>query len=242
MSKKPLLVALGAALVFLGAQGVAVGAPGQTQCNGAFSGTAYDLVVPANSVCLVNGANITHDLIVEQNAGLAVENTTIGHDLIGHQPQQIETGCCAALTGGPVSVGHDLRIQGSDAPNGIGYDICHTTINHDLQITNTNVQDEIDVGDVGPQPDEFCSYSDSPPDSVGHDLIIDHNTTGSGIDIGNNTVGQDLIVDHNTAGTYIDVSDNTVGHDARCTGDNPPPSKDGPEDGPNQAQHNNSCG
>lgn len=242
MVKRTLLVALAAGLVLLLGQGIAAGSPGDVQCTGAFSGSARDLIVPANGFCLVNGATISQDLIVEPNAQLAVENTTIGHDLRARKAAQIETGCCAALTGGPVQIGHDLRIEGSAAPNGIGYDICHTTINHDLQIINTNVQDEIDVGDVGPQGDEFCSYSDSPPDHVGHDLIVSGNTTGAGIDIGNNTVGHDLIADHNTAGTYIDVSDNTVGHDARCTGDNPPPSKDGSEDGPNQAQNSNTCG
>jgi len=38
------------------------------------------------------------------------------------------------------------------------------------------------------------------------------------------------------------VSDNSAGHDARCSGNNPPPSKDGPEDGPNHAGHTNTCG
>lgn len=240
MGKRSLVVTLAAALVLLLAQGSAVGNSEDVQCTGAFSGTARVLTVPANGFCIVDGATITQDLIVEQNGVLAVENTTIGHDLRGDRPQNIETGFGGGNPG-PVSVGHDLRIEGSDAPNGIAYDICDTTINHDLQVSHTNVPFEIEIGDTGTQPNEFCALSVSPPDSVGHDLTVDHNSAER-IDVGNNTIGHDLLVQDNTATSDNDVSDNKVGHDARCSSNTPPAGKDGPEDGPNQAGQANTCG
>ncbi|HZU59877.1 MAG TPA: hypothetical protein VE983_02870 [Solirubrobacteraceae bacterium] len=240
MGRRSLGVALAAGTVLALGQGTAIGSPGDVQCTGAFSGTARDLIVPANTQCIVDGATITHDLIVEQNGALAVENTTIGHDLTAHQAQNIETGFGGGNPG-PVTVGHDVRIQGSDAPSGIAYDVCDTSIKHDLQISQTNVQFEIEVGDKGTQLDEFCALSASPPDQIGHDLVVSGNTAGR-FDIGDNTVGHDLVVQNNTATTDIDVSDNTVGHDAVCGSNTPPVSKDGPEDGPNHAGHSNSCG
>src|SRR5579884_3006989 len=162
MGRRSLGVALAAGTVLALGQGTAIGSPGDVQCTGAFSGTARDLIVPANTQCIVDGATITHDLIVEQNGALAVENTTIGHDLTAHQAQNIETGFGGGNPG-PVTVGHDVRIQGSDAPSGIAYDVCDTSIKHDLQISQTNVQFEIEVGDKGTQLDEFCALSASPP-------------------------------------------------------------------------------
>lgn len=181
MGERPLQVLLAAGVLIALGGGTAAGSSGDVQCLGTFSGTARDLIVPANTQCIVDGATITHDLIVEQNAALAVENTSIGHDLTGNQPQNIETGFGGGNPG-PVTVGHDVRIEGSDAPNGIAYDICETSINHDL------------------------------------------------------------IFQGNTATGDTDVSDNTVGHDARCASNTPAASKDGPEDGPNQAGHSNTCG
>lgn len=153
----------------------------------------------------------------------------------------METGFGASFTPGPVWVGHDLSIVGSDAPNAVAYDICDTTVGHDLAVARTAPQYEIDIGDIGPQPNEFCTYAQSAPDHVGHDLFVVENAPLS-IDVGNNYVGHRLTVADNTARTYIDVSDNTVGEDAVCTGNTPPPSKDGPEDGPNKAQRDEGCG
>jgi hypothetical protein len=208
------------------------------------SGTYYDVIVPANGFCLLNGATVTHDVIAQQNSLLAVANTTIGHDLSATSPQEIATGAFAG-TPGPVSVGHDLSISGSDGSNGIGYDICDTRIQHDLSITGTTSFDEIDVGDTGTE--SLCTGAVSAPDSVGHDAIVSNNSPAR-LDIGDNTVGHDLIVVGNQATgadggpASIDVSDNHVGHDATCHADNPAPAGDGPEDGPNSAGHSNSCG
>ncbi len=210
----------------------------------AASGTYKDVIVPPNGLCLLNGATVTHDVIAEQNSNLAVANTTIGHDLTANAPQALSTGAFSGPPG-PVKIGHDLAISGSDGSNGIGYDLCDTSVGHDLSISGTVTFDEIDVGDTGAE--SFCSAAVSAPDSVGHDLIVTNNHPAR-LDVGNNTIGHDLTVSGNTATgadggpAYIDVSNNQVGHDAACSGNAPPPSKDGPEDGPNSAGHSNTCG
>lgn len=240
------LLGLAFAAVFASVPGVASamgsdsGGGSQTTCTGAFSGTAYDLVVPSGSTCLVSGAFIKHDVIVQTGGGLAIERSVVGDDISASRPQNVETGFGASLNPGPVRVGHDLTISGSDAPNAVGYDICDTTVGNDLVVDRTAPQFEIDIGDEGPQDNEFCTYAQEAPDRVGHDLVVDRNSPLN-IDVGNNSVGHDLIVADNTAKTNIDVSDNRVGETAFCSGNTPPPSPDGPEDGPNKAEHKYGC-
>jgi hypothetical protein len=164
----------------------------------------------------------------------------VGHDISMNGPQVVEF---APFTG-PVTVGHDVTITGTspEAQKYGGYDICDTTIGHDLTIPGTKIAYEIEVGDQGPQDNEFCSYPTSGPVHVGHDLNVSNNSTGK-VDVGDTPVGHDLTVINNTASTAtgdtgdIGVDDNTVNHDATCKGNSPALSKDGPEDGPNHVGH-----
>lgn len=210
------------------------------------SGTYFDVIVPPNGFCLLNGATVTHDVIAQHNSFLAVANTTIGHDLNGNQPQELATGAFAGPPG-PVTVGHDLSVHGSDDGNGIGYDICDTTVTHDLMIIGTTSFDEIDIGDKGAE--SFCSAAVSAPDSVGNNLVASGNRPAR-LDIGDNKVGADLTVTGNQATgadggpASIDVSDNQVAYNATCAGNKPPPTPggDGDGDGPNAVgHHNNGC-
>jgi hypothetical protein len=200
---------------------------------GIVTGPVDNVIVPANNFCILEGAQVKHDVLVGANGGLGAENSSVGHDIVAIQPWEIETG-----NNGPLTVGHDFVISGPDAENGAqGYDICDTSVGHDLKITGTSVLYEIEVGDIGPQNNEFCTTSPSPPVWVGHDLVVTGNSAGK-IDIGNNTVVHDLVVKDNTLRSDyplvsgIGVDDNKVGHDATCL-NSVPLSKDGPEDGPN---------
>jgi len=179
---------------------------------------------------------------VQANALLVANNTTVGRDLTASKPFLIQFGYGGSPSG-PVKVGRDLKISGSDAPNGFYIDVCDTTVGRDLRITDSVTQQEIMVGDTG----EFCAGSPSPPDTIGRDAIITGNTVGTSpfnrfVDVGNNSVGRDLTVSGNTAPGFIDVSDNTVSRDANCSANTPSPSKDGPDDGPNSAGRHNTCG
>jgi hypothetical protein len=116
-----LLIAAACAASLVGAQGAAAGSPGDVVCSGAFpvsfSGTARNLIVKdaeaGHGNCVVDGATITHDVIVEQDGFVLLSNTTIGHDIVATEPQVVGTGTAPDDGEGPVTVGHDVVINGS---------------------------------------------------------------------------------------------------------------------------------
>ncbi len=252
MRKMLLLVSAAGLLSLAAAQGVSADSTytctGTLDNFGLFTGTAKDVVVPPGNACAIIGATVTHDVTVGKGASLGVDNSSIGHDVKANGAALFEF---IGYTG-PISVGHDVVLTGTspEAMSYGGYDVCDTTIGHDLSITGADIAYEIEVGDTGPQDNEFCGAPGpvSQPDSVGHDLTVSNNTAGK-VDVGNNSVGHDLNVNNNFASTStgdtgdIGVDDNTVSHDATCTGNSPALSKDGPEDGPNHGGHKNTgCG
>ena len=248
------LIAAACTASLVGAQGAAAGSPGDVVCSGAFpvsfSGTARNLIVKDQEAghgnCIVDGATITHDVIVEQDGFVALSNTTIGHDIVATKPQVVGTGVTPDGGEGPVTVGHDVVINGQETdPLGnhtCCEDINNTRVGHDLRITNLLVDFELGVSN----------------DDVGHDLVVSGNTTGiccgfGPILVGDNNVGHDLAVTSNTAPGgdfgWISVFENTVRHDATCAGNTPPESKNSPGQldflgrsvGPNHVGHNDGC-
>ncbi|HST26163.1 MAG TPA: hypothetical protein VLJ76_09230 [Gaiellaceae bacterium] len=244
MKKMLLLVAAAGLLSLAAAQGGS--ADSAYMCTGTLddpgfvTGMPKDVVVPPGNACILEGVTVTHDVTVQTGASLGVDNSTIGHDVKADGAAFFEF---IGYTG-PIHVGHDVVLTGT-SPNAQsfgGYDICDATIGHDLSITGANVADEIEVGDNGPQDNEFCAFPGPQPDSIGHDVTVSNNTAGK-VDVGNNSIGHDLNVNSNTASTStsdtggIGVDDNTVNHDATCTGNSPGLTADGPEDGPNHVGH-----
>lgn len=244
-----LLIAVACAPTLIFAQSAAASPP-DVVCSGAFpvsfSGTANNLIVPAGlQYCGVDGATITHDLIVEKGAFVSVSNTTIGHDLTASKPGNVGTGFTED-GGGPVSVGHDVVVSGAFADQYGNHSCCpdlnDLTVGHDLRMANLLVDFEVGVSN----------------DDVGHDLVVNRNTTGiccgfGPIIVGDNTVGHDLVVANNTAPGgdfgWITVFENQVKHDATCADNSPPESKNTPAEigwfgrlvGPNIVGHNDSC-
>ena len=247
-----LLAAICAASLFI-VQSAAAANPGDVVCSGAFpvsfSGTARNLIVKDQELgygnCFVDGATITHDVIVEEDGYVALSNTTIGHDIVATKPQIVNTGFTED-GGGPVTVGHDVVIDGpltDPFGNHTGdADINDLTVGHDLRITNLRADFEVGASN----------------DDVGHDLVVSGNTTGiccgfGPITVGDNKVGHDLTVTNNTAPGgdfgWISVFENNVKHDATCAGNSPPESKNTPAEigwfgrlvGPNVVGHHDSC-
>ena len=123
-------------------------APKTTTCNGTFSGTGKDVVVPSGATCvLVHGTAITHDLTVSPGGTLIDAAVTVGHDLVAHSPAGI------SIDGG--SVGHDLRIEGLRGSAGVQSRICNTTVGHDLVVEGS------------------ANAVSLAGNSVGHDLRVD---------------------------------------------------------------------
>src|SRR5207244_10671022 len=80
-------------------------APGATTCNGTYSGTGKNVVVPSGATCvLTQGTAITHDLTVSPGGTLIDPAVTVGHDLGAHSP--------AGISIDRDSVGHNLRVEG----------------------------------------------------------------------------------------------------------------------------------
>ncbi len=255
MRKMLLLVSAAGLLSLAAAQGVSAGngavncgSPDPYSPDAYFTGTAKDLNVPAGYWCFLEGATISHDATVQPGGSLEADNSTIGHDVTANGAAVIYFFNYT----GPNKVGHDFVATGTSPATMEygGWDVCGTTIGHDLSITGANVAYEIEIGDQGPQDNEFCGGLS--PDTIGHDLVVSGNHAGH-IDVGNNSVAHDLAVSNNTTYDYdsgdpnaaagIGVDDNTVSHDATCVGNSPALSKDGPEDGPNHVGHNDTgCG
>src|SRR5438552_15169578 len=81
-----LAVAACAAALVVGLSNAGAG-PASVVCTDAFSGTAFNVVVPDDNFCVLSGATITHDLLigVDAGAGAGVEagepGLTGGHDV-----------------------------------------------------------------------------------------------------------------------------------------------------------------
>jgi hypothetical protein len=184
---------------------------------------------------------IGHDLDAEgPAAGMHLERTTIGHDLVASMPRTVQTGHNGPDTpGGPVKVGHDVRIDGSPDDAFVFDGICDLTVGHDFSITNRSVTLGFGIGNV-------CLPNGEPSNTVGHDLIVtgNHALNGffgpSSLFVGANHVGHDLVFSGNTAvsGGTLGVSGNVVGHNATCTANTPAVTISSP----NLAGGSNTCG
>jgi hypothetical protein len=156
-------------------------ASGATTCDGTYSGTGKDVVVPSGATCvLVDGTVITHDLTVSPGGTLIDPAVTIGHDLVAHSPAGI------SIDGD--SVGHDLRIEGLSGSAGGPNRICNTKVGHDLVVQGG-------LASAGP----FAVGGGCPDggNTVGHDLVVGHNANT--VALAGNSVGHDLRVDGATA-------------------------------------------
>src|SRR4051812_37769959 len=143
------LGAIVTAALVVALQGLAAG-PGDVVCSQAtneFSGSARDLVVPADGKCNVANATIAHDLLVRPGGALRLARTTIGHDVVATRPHTVQTGETGPppAPSGPVSVGHDFVIDGSPAGEAF-HGLCDLTVGHDLRVVNTTVDLGIGIG------------------------------------------------------------------------------------------------
>jgi hypothetical protein len=142
--------------------------PGETSCDGTFSGTGKDVSVPSGATCiLTRGTTVTHDLAVEPGGTLIASGVTVGHDLRASNPAGI------AISGD--RVGHDLRINGirGSATGGRNY-VSGTIVGHDMAV-------------------QGGLFSASPfavgRNSVGHDLVVTGNQNT--VTVAGNSVGHD---------------------------------------------------
>jgi hypothetical protein len=191
----------------------------------------------------LRGSTVGRDLTSSLDTELHLERTTISGDLRAFRPTTVQTGRNDFDTpGGPVSVGHDVEIEGS--PTGEAFDgICDLSVGHDFRLVNRAVTFGVGIGDN-------CPPNGLPANTIGHDLVVTGNSGLANdffspfpLEVGGNHVGHDLVFTANSAvpGNYPEVADNVVGHDAICAGNDPPPAFEA-SDGPNIVGHRNTCG
>jgi hypothetical protein len=273
------LAALAMGVLLVGIQSAAAG-NGNVTCRDAFAGTATNVIVPHDNGCDLSGATVTRDVIVEHDAGLVayglmvghdvrlaqgdylelggttvgrdvnvgtggevhLERTTIGGSLDALAPDTVQTGSNGPDTaGGPVRIARDLTIKGTPDSDFAFDGLCSLNVGHDVRIVDRTVNFGIGFGDN-------CSGRE--PNTVGHDLILTHDSAVSSffgpsvIEVGGNTIGHDLVFTHNTTdpGGYLEVSDNQVAGNAICEANSPAVGSPEPSDGPNIVAGKNTCG
>jgi hypothetical protein len=189
----------------------------------------------------IAGVTVAHDVrLLGLADAMHAERLTIGHDFFASKPQTVQTGQLDADTpGGPVKVGHDFAIDGSPDLPFVFDGICSLNVAHDFSITNRSVTLGFGIGNI-------CARDGLRANTVGRDMVITGNTAlvgffgPSALIVGDNHVGRDLVFSNNTAvsGGSLEVSRNVVGRDARCAGNNPAVTVNGP----NSAGGSNTCG
>jgi hypothetical protein len=227
MTRLSLLVAAlcGAALA-IGTTGGGAGTATVT-CIEAFSGTAYDVVVPDDNFCDLTGATIAHDVIIGADAGAGSDNgLSVGHD---------------------VTLQHDAEVDFGGAV--IGHDLVATT-NGSLHLERTTIRGDliafqpatVQTGQLGPDTpggpvhvEHDLMIQGTPPDndfvfdglfrlSVDRDLQVSGRSVPLGFTVGGDTIGRDLVITNDAAlsgffgPSSLNIVGNTVGRDLIFTG------------------------
>jgi hypothetical protein len=200
-------------------------------CTDAFSGTAYDVIVPDDNFCVLSGATVTHDLIIGVDAGAGAglgasePGLTVGYDVTLQHDSEVDFGATV--------IGHDLITTTSDSLH-----LERTTIGHDLVAFQPGT---VQTGQVGPDtpggpvrvehdlliqgtPDNEFVFDGLFQLTVDRDLTITGRSVTLGIGVGGDTIGRDLVVTNDSAlsgffgPSSIDITENTVGRDLIFTG------------------------
>jgi hypothetical protein len=165
-----------------------------TTCDGAYSGTGTDVVVPSGATCiLVAGTHVLHDVNVKKGGTLVVQGASVDHN--------IKAGGAAGIAIEPGStVGNDVTLDGTTGSADGGNRVCDSTIGHNLSVTKSTAG----AGDweIG------CDYGNS----IANDLHVDGNHNA--VDVTYNSVGGNMTVTNNAVATVIG---NDVTHDANCS-------------------------
>ena len=154
MKRLVLLVVAACAAVFVGLPSAAAGST-TVVCTDAFSGTAFNVVVPDDNFCILSGATITHDLLIGARAGAGAgvfagePGVTVGHDVTLQEDSEVDFGATV--------IGDDLIATTNDSLH-----MERTTIRGDLLAFQPAT---VQTGGVDPE-------SPGGPVHVGRNLVI----------------------------------------------------------------------
>jgi hypothetical protein len=225
-----LVVAVCAASLVAGLPNAAA-VPATVTCTDAFSGTAFNVIVPADNFCVLSGATITHDLIIgtdagaEAGLGASEPGLMVGHDVTLQHDSEVDFGATV--------IGHNLITTTND-----GLHLERTTIDNDLVAFQPAT---VQTGQVGPDTPggpvrvehDLVIQGTPPPGSefdglfrltVDRDLTITDRSVTLGFTVGGDTIGRDLVVTDDSAlsgffgPSFLVVRQNSVGRDLIFTG------------------------
>jgi hypothetical protein len=202
--------------------------PQDVVCNGAFTGTAHDLVVPAGGDCEVTDATIEHDVILQDEAGAGITRTSVGNDVVFHE-----------FAGADITdsrVGHDVVGLGEES----GADVLRSTIGHDMRLLGLGGGTHLESVSIGrdlvaSNPQSIQTGHNAPntpggPVKVGRDVVIDGSPDLPFVFDGicSLSVGRDLSITNRTVTLGIGLgghcaergeSADAIGRDLIMTGD-----------------------
>lgn len=173
-----------------------------TTCNGFYSGTAVNVVVPKGATCtLVTGSTVTHDVKVQKGGTLNMSDTTVDHDVTVDGTATI----CSS------DVLHDLT---ADGPVTIGGPSCAgNTIGVDLTVQNVKGGATIEDNSIGHNLNVTTNQGGVTieDNSVSADMTVQHN--GAPTTVSDNSVGHNAVCHNNLGQTG---SGNTAGGSNTC--------------------------
>ena len=196
------------------------------RCNGTFTRTFKDVVVPPNGVCVLTNSTVRDNVEVQKNAYFRADKTKIRGDVQGDRGQTvfINTGS---------SVGGDVEMHG-----GAQLFVYNSTVKHDIQAKNLTNEVElcgttvsrggVDVERLHGGGNEIligdpltvgCPGNTVARGSVkveGNFTDVDFVILGNTISLGN------LLVNDNTGTSDKVVQTNKGGKTLRCTGNTAP--------------------
>jgi hypothetical protein len=212
-----------------------------------FTGTARDLIVPQNGLCLISGATITRDVIQRDGAGAAIEDTSVGRDVVfqnfaGADISNTTIGrdvvAQGAESGADIvdsSIGRDFAGRGEES----GANILRSTIGHDMLLLGGAGDTHLESVSIGhdftaSNPATVQTGHNSPntpggPVNVAHDFTINGSPDLPFVFDGlcNLTVAHDVRITNRTVNLGIGFGGhceangqhaNNVGHDLVMTG------------------------
>jgi Tyrosine-protein kinase ephrin type A/B receptor-like len=145
----------------------------KTTCNGVYTGTGKDVVVPKGATCrLLPGTRVSHDVKMEEGGTLMMRGTWVGHDVSADK--------ATAVTICGSQVDHDLSVKKSSGDVAVGGDGCGNTIGDDLKV------------------EENGGAVNVSGNTVGHDLSVQKNTPGP-VAVSNNQAGHDATCKSNSS-------------------------------------------
>jgi hypothetical protein len=143
----------------------------QTECDGAFTGTADNVVVPEGAHCEMDGATITGNVLVRSDASLRASFTEIGGNVKG-----IDSSWVCLQFGS--TAGGNFDVTGGDLGTTTGFDIT-TSVGGNAKVRQNAGLTFIDAATVGGNVDVSNNTGN---------LEIEHNTIGGNVKIDNNVV------------------------------------------------------